>query len=68
MITDEHDFYTVKELAAHLRLSKMTISRLIDTGDLFAVRVGRSFRIPRSEVARVTATAFAVPAPREAPE
>jgi len=39
-------YYTVKEVADHLRVSKMTIYRLIDAEFMPAVRVGRVFRIP----------------------
>lgn len=49
--TDESlDLLTVSEVAAMLRLSKMTIYRLMDRGSLPALRVGRSFRIPRDSV------------------
>lgn len=49
--TDESlDLLTVSEVAAMLRLSKMTIYRLMDKGSLPALRVGRSFRIPRDSV------------------
>ena len=44
------DLLTVAEVAALLRLSKMTIYRLMDKGQLPALRVGRSFRIPRESV------------------
>jgi excisionase family DNA binding protein len=44
------DLMTVAEVAALLRLSKMTIYRLMDKGQLPALRVGRSFRIPRESV------------------
>ena len=37
---------TVAEVAATLRLSTMTVYRLIDSGELRALRIGRSFRIP----------------------
>lgn len=33
-----------------MRLSKMTIYRLVHSGELPAVRVGRSFRIPEQAV------------------
>ena len=36
---------TVTEVAGHMRVSKMTVYRLIQTGELAAVRVGRSFRV-----------------------
>lgn len=38
-------FLTVGEVAAVLRVSNMTVYRLINAGDLPAVRVGRSFRL-----------------------
>ena len=36
---------TITEVAAALRVSKMTIYRLIHAGELEAIRVGRSFRV-----------------------
>lgn len=36
---------TVSEVASHLRVSKMTVYRLIKVGQLPAVRVGRGYRI-----------------------
>jgi len=41
-------FYTVTEVARQLRVSNMTVYRLIKSGQLSAVRVGRGYRI-RSE-------------------
>ncbi|MDR1393246.1 MAG: helix-turn-helix domain-containing protein [Bifidobacteriaceae bacterium] len=40
------EFLTVSEVAASLRVSDMTIYRLIAAGGLPALKVGRSFRIP----------------------
>ncbi|HEY4017537.1 MAG TPA: helix-turn-helix domain-containing protein [Pseudonocardiaceae bacterium] len=36
---------TVAEVASALRVSKMTIYRLIRSGELPAMRIGRSFRV-----------------------
>jgi len=41
---------TVAEIAAILRISKMTVYRLIESGDIPALRVGRSFRVPEDDV------------------
>ena len=43
-------FLTVAEVAAMMRVSKMTVYRLVHGGDLIAVRVGRSFRVPEHAV------------------
>ena len=43
-------FLTVAEVAALMRVSKMTVYRLVHGGDLTAVRVGRSFRVPEQAV------------------
>ncbi|HEY2577192.1 MAG TPA: helix-turn-helix domain-containing protein [Streptosporangiaceae bacterium] len=45
MLTDPQ-FMTVAEAAGLLRVSKMTVYRLCHSGELEAIRVGRSFRIP----------------------
>src|SRR6266545_196767 len=39
-------FLTVAEVAAMMRVSKMTVYRLVHNGELPAVRVGKSFRVP----------------------
>lgn len=43
-------FLTVAEVAAIMRVSKMTVYRLVHSGEMPAVRVGRSFRVPESVV------------------
>ncbi len=43
-------FLTVAEVAAIMRVSKMTVYRLVHSGDLPAVRVGRSYRVPEKAV------------------
>jgi excisionase family DNA binding protein len=42
----------VSEVAQVLRVSKMTVYRLIRQGDLPAVRIGRGFRIREDDVHR----------------
>ena len=51
-------FLTVAEVAALMRVSKMTVYRLVHAGDLPAVRVGRSFRVPEDEVHKYLRTSF----------
>jgi excisionase family DNA binding protein len=46
----EVKFVTVAEVAALMRVSKMTVYRLVHSGELTAVRVGRSFRVPEKAV------------------
>jgi len=43
-------FLTVAEVATAMRVSKMTVYRLVHSGELPAVRVGRSFRVPEQAV------------------
>src|SRR4249919_3855151 len=43
-------FLTVAEVASVMRVSKMTVYRLVHGGELPAVRVGRSFRVPDQAV------------------
>ncbi len=43
-------FLTVQEVAAVMRVSKMTVYRLVHSGELASVRVGRSFRVPERAV------------------
>lgn len=43
-------FLTVAEVATIMRVSKMSVYRLIHAGDLEAARFGRSFRVPEKAV------------------
>ena len=43
-------FLTVAEVATVMRVSKMTVYRLVHSGELPAVRVGKSFRVPEKAV------------------
>jgi excisionase family DNA binding protein len=51
-------FLTVAEVADLMRVSKMTVYRLLHSGDLTAVRVGRSFRVPEHAVHEYLRAAF----------
>ena len=43
-------FLTVAEVASIMRVSKMTVYRLVHSGELTSVRVGRSYRVPERAV------------------
>ena len=43
-------FLTVAEVAKVMRVSKMTVYRLVHSGELTAVQIGRSFRVPEQAV------------------
>ncbi|GAA1698178.1 helix-turn-helix domain-containing protein [Fodinicola feengrottensis] len=51
-------FLTVAEVASLMRVSKMTVYRLVHSGELNAVRVGRSFRVPENAVHQYLKEAF----------
>jgi excisionase family DNA binding protein len=51
-------FLTVAEVATIMRVSKMTVYRLVHSGELEAVRVGRSFRVPEQAVNQYLRDAF----------
>ncbi|WP_068403074.1 helix-turn-helix domain-containing protein [Kribbia dieselivorans] len=51
-------FLTVAEVAAIMRVSKMTVYRMVHSGELPAVRVGRSFRVPEDAVHEYLKTSF----------
>ncbi len=51
-------FLTVAEVATLMRVSKMTVYRLVHSGELTAVRVGRSFRVPEQAVQEYLRGAF----------
>ncbi len=46
----EVKFLTIYELAHMMRISKMSAYRLVHSGELEAIRVGRSYRIPEQAV------------------
>lgn len=46
------EYYTAKELADKLSLNVMTIYRYIDAGKLKAYKIGKEFRIEKSEFER----------------
>ena len=43
-------FLTVAEVADIMRVSKMTVYHLVHSGELPAVRFGRSYRVPETAV------------------
>jgi excisionase family DNA binding protein len=45
-------FVTVAEVAKQLRVSNMTVYRLIKAGQMRAVRVGRGYRLQEDDVRR----------------
>jgi excisionase family DNA binding protein len=51
-------FLTVAEVATVMRVSKMTVYRIVHAGELPAVRVGRSFRVPEKAVHEYLQAAF----------
>lgn len=51
-------FLTVQEVAEQLRVSSMTVYRLIKSGEIPAVRVGRSFRVREPDVDRYLEARF----------
>ncbi|MDH3706182.1 MAG: helix-turn-helix domain-containing protein [Acidimicrobiia bacterium] len=51
-------FLTVAEVAAMMRVSTMTVYRLIKAGDIPAVRVGKSYRIREDDVDRFLADRY----------
>ncbi|WP_197676150.1 helix-turn-helix domain-containing protein [Nakamurella panacisegetis] len=51
-------FLTVAEVATVMRVSRMTVYRLVHSGEVPAVRVGRSFRVPERAVHEYLRTAY----------
>lgn len=49
---DKLRFLTVAEVADVMRVSRMTVYRMVHAGELPAIRFGRSFRVPESAVLR----------------
>lgn len=51
-------FLTVAEVASQLRVSNMTVYRLINAGQLPAVRIGKSYRITEDDVDKYLAQGY----------
>ncbi|QPK94038.1 helix-turn-helix domain-containing protein [Actinomyces sp. zg-332] len=49
------NLYTIAEVAELMRVSKMTVYRMVHSGDLPAIRVGKSYRIPVSAIQQMLA-------------
>jgi excisionase family DNA binding protein len=49
-VVAEHHLLTVREVAEAMRVSTMTVYRLIKGGDLPAIRVGKHFRIRETDL------------------
>ena len=49
---NQPEYYTAKELADKLSFNVMTIYRYIDAGKLKAYKIGKEFRIEKSEFER----------------
>ncbi|WP_196884579.1 helix-turn-helix domain-containing protein [Arthrobacter sp. CAN_A214] len=43
-------FYTVSEVALMMRVSRMTVYRLVQSGALDSIRFGRSYRVPKTAI------------------
>ena len=54
---DIGNFLTVSDVAARLNVSKMTVYRLVHSGEMPAVHIGHSFRINETAVADYLAEA-----------
>jgi excisionase family DNA binding protein len=51
-------FVTVAEVAEQMRVSNMTVYRLVQAGHLPAVRIGRSYRIREGDVDKYLAAQY----------
>jgi excisionase family DNA binding protein len=53
--------WTVTEVASALRVSKMTIYRMVHSGELAHIRIGGSYRIPDDVVRALLDTSHPLP-------
>ena len=61
LVAQSHErprFLTVAEVAAQLRVSTMTVYRLLKAGQLASVRVGKSYRVREDDVDRYLASTY----------
>jgi excisionase family DNA binding protein len=49
-VVNEDRLWTVAEVGAHMRVSNMTVYRLIKAGSLPAIRVGKNYRIRSADL------------------
>lgn len=65
---EDAKYLTVAEVADAMRVSNMTVYRLVHSGELPAVRFGRSYRVPAEAVKEylVAEKHTAAPGPRPA--
>lgn len=57
-------FLTVAEVAELMRVSKMTVYRMVHSGEIPAVRVGKSFRVPQKAVEDIISSGLGEPGRR----
>jgi excisionase family DNA binding protein len=55
-VVEPKRFFTVDEVAANLRVSRMTVYRLVESTEIGSVRIGRSIRIPAQAMAAYLAS------------
>ncbi|GEA84949.1 MAG: helix-turn-helix domain-containing protein [Cellulomonas sp.] len=58
-------YLTVVEVADVMRVSKMTVYRLLHSGELPGVRVGRSFRVPQDALDAYLRSSMSTIAPEQ---
>jgi len=58
-MTEEHQLHTPQSAAARLSVGRSTVYELLRAGDLKAVHIGRSVRIPESELSAFVAKELA---------
>jgi len=46
----ENDLWTVEEVAQYLRVSIYTVREMIKAGKLYGVKIGKAYRVRRSDV------------------
>jgi excisionase family DNA binding protein len=53
----DQEYFKVTEVCGLLRVSKMSVYRLVESGDLDAIRIGRTYRVSRQAVENYLAQA-----------
>lgn len=51
--SNNSDYYSIQEFAEALGVSRLTISRRIKSGIISAVKIGKTWRIPKSELKEI---------------
>ena len=51
--SNDSDFYSIEEMAKALGVNRVTVTRKIQNGSIKAHKIGRNWRIPKTELEKI---------------